>query len=165
MDFLGEGGGEGGVEVGGAGAGGLAGGWGGGGGRGGRGRLPVEGEDSGDGEYLEGRAILGVGGPAGGVGGLCSHLFAEGGDVAGCFYDPLAAVVVLVEFVAEGFEHWEEGRWLRWCVHVVVTMCVFAACHCWLGWGRNGGGHWHKYLFTALAQPHDRTLEFASFGV
>ena len=48
-----------------------------------------------------------------------SHLLALGRDVTRSFDDLLAAVVVLVEFAAEGFEHGHERRChCRWRVEV-----------------------------------------------
>jgi hypothetical protein len=39
-----------------------------------------------------------------------SHLLAGGGDVTGGFDDALAAVMMFIQFGAEGLEHGEVGR-------------------------------------------------------
>ena len=39
-----------------------------------------------------------------------SHLLAQSGDVPGSFDDALSSVMMLVQFIAEGFEHRHEWR-------------------------------------------------------
>ena len=59
-----------------------------------------------------------------------SHLLAQGCDVAGRFDDAFAAVVVLVQLIAEDLEHGHKGGWRSWGVHCVGVVGAFDAGHC-----------------------------------
>ena len=67
--------------------------------------------------------------------GLSLHLLAQRCDVARCFDDALAPLLVLVELVTETLEHWHERRDIR-CVHVFLVEIVLLTCHCRAGYFR-----------------------------
>ncbi len=60
-----------------------------------------------------------------------SHLLAQSRDVSRCFNYSLAAVMVFVEFGAEGFEHGHKGGDLGRTVSCffIVAVRVLDACH------------------------------------
>lgn len=64
-----------------------------------------------------------------------SHLLAQSRDVSRCFNYSLAAVMVVVEFGAEGFEHGHKGGdWGRTVSYLVVAARVLDPCHCRLNY-------------------------------
>lgn len=62
-----------------------------------------------------------------------SHLLAQSGDVAGRFDDAFTAVMMLVELVAEDFEHGHEGEGGGGGVHCVCVVRAFDAGHDFIG--------------------------------